>query len=76
VNSILTVLGLLFAAFIIVMVPSLVSQYTPIYGPVGVAECAKAVVLCGVLSGVGGWLIYRSGSDGPFLLKLFLFALL
>ena len=75
-NSILTVLGLLFAAFIIVMVPSLVSQYTPIYGPVGVADCAKAVLLCGVLSGVAGWLIYRSGSDGPFLLKLFLFALL
>jgi hypothetical protein len=76
VNSVITALGLLFALFIIVMVPGLVSQYTPIYGPVGVADCTKAVLFCSVLAGVAGWLIFRSGSDGPFLLKLFLFGLL
>lgn len=75
-NSVITALGLLFAAFIIVMVPGLVSQYSSIYGPVGVADCTKAVLFCGVLAALAGWLLLKSGSDGPFLLKLFLFALL
>ncbi|MDQ2855101.1 MAG: glycosyltransferase family 39 protein [Acidobacteriota bacterium] len=75
-NSILIILGLLFSAFIIIAVPSLVSQYTPVYGNVDTVECLKAVLFCTALSGVAGWLIYRSGEDGAFLLKLFLFAVL
>lgn len=75
-NSTLTILGFLFAAFIILAVPSLVSPYTPVYGHVDLVDCVKAVLFCGALAGVAGWLIYRSGEDGSFLLKLFLFALL
>src|SRR5258708_14588836 len=75
-NSILTFLSLLFAAFIIVVVPSMVAQYAPLYGPVGFGDGIKAVLLCGGLATVAGLFIYRSGTDGHFLLKLFLFALL
>jgi len=76
VNSILTFLALLFAAVIILLVPNLVSQYQPQYGPVASTDCAKAVLLCGALAVAVSWLIRRSGPDGSFLLKLFLFALL
>ena len=65
-----------FAAFIILMVPSLAAPFQDIYGPVGIEDTAKAVLLCTALSAGAGWLIYRSGPDGSFLLKLFLFALL
>ncbi|MCU1266151.1 MAG: hypothetical protein JWM21_2469 [Acidobacteria bacterium] len=75
-NSTLTILGLLFAAFIILMVPSLVTPYASVYGKVDIVECLKAVLFCAALAGAAGWLIYRSGEDGSFLLKLFLFALL
>jgi hypothetical protein len=76
VNSLLTILGFVFAAFIIVAVPSLVSQYSGVYGPVHIEDTVKAVLLCTGLSAVCGWMIYKSGPDGNFLLKLFLFALL
>lgn len=75
-NSLLIVLGLFFAAFIIVMVPGLVSPYTSIYGPVGMADCVNSVLFCAVLAALVSWIVYRSGADGAFLLKLFLFALL
>jgi Dolichyl-phosphate-mannose-protein mannosyltransferase len=76
VNSILTFFALLLSAFIILLVPSLVSPYVPVYGPFTITDAAKAVLLCGALAGVTGWLAYRTGTHGAFLLKLFLSALL
>jgi hypothetical protein len=76
VNSALIALGLFFAAFIIVMVPGLVEPYTSIYGEFGAVQGISAVMFCATLAAVVGWLILRSGPDGEFLLKLFLFALL
>ena len=75
-NSVLAILGFVFAAFIILAVPSLVTPYASVYGPVGFEDTAKAVLLCAGLSAFVGLLIYRSGAEGDFLLKLFLFALL
>lgn len=75
-NSILAILGLVFAAFIILVVPSLVTPYASVYGNVDMVECTKAVLFCIGLAAVAGWLILRSGEDGNFLLKLFLFGLL
>ena len=75
-SSLLTFFALLLAAVIILLVPNLVEPYTQIYGPVTVFDSSKAVLLCSVLATLAGWLIYRSGSQGPFLLKLFLSALL
>jgi len=76
VNSILTFFALLLSAFIILLVPSLVSPYVPVYGPFTITDASKAVLLCGALAGVTGWLAYRTGTHGAFLLKLFLSALL
>ncbi len=76
-SSILTIISIVFACFIILFVPSLVAQYTPIYGQVGMIDCLKAVLFCAAIAGVAGWLIYKSDSEeGTFLLRLFLFALL
>ena len=75
-NSVLTFLALLLAVVIILAVPSLVSQYQPLYGPVAAIDCAKAVLLCGALAVGVSLLIHRTGSHGSFLVKLFLFALL
>src|SRR4051794_29751740 len=58
------------------MVPSLVAPYMADYGPVGMGDCANAVSFCAAIAAVFGWLMHRSGPDGKFLLRLFLFALL
>lgn len=58
------------------VVPGLVTPYASVYGPVGIDATVKAVLLCAGLSAVVGLMIYKSGPDGNFLLKLFLFALL
>jgi hypothetical protein len=76
VNSLLIILGFIFAFFIIVFVPTLVTPYADVYGPVGIEACVKSVLVCSALCGIFGFVIYRSGPDGNFLLKLFLFALL
>jgi hypothetical protein len=76
VNSILTFFALLLSAFIILLVPSLVSPYVPVYGPFTITDASKAVLLCGALAGVTGWLVARTETHGAFLLKLFLSALL
>jgi hypothetical protein len=76
VNSILTFFALLLSAVIILLVPSLVSPYVSVYGPVTITDASKAVLLCGALTAVTGWLVYRTENHGAFLLKLFLSALL
>src|SRR5882757_296093 len=74
-NSILTFFSLLLAAAIILVVPGLVTPYVDVYGPVSVFDMAKAVLLCSALTAFVGWIVYRV-EHGPFLLKLFLAALL
>ena len=53
-NSILTFLALLLSAFIILLVPSLVSTYVPVYGAFTITDASKAVLLCGALAVVTG----------------------
>lgn len=74
-NSTLTFLGLFLAAVIILLVPSLVSPYAAVYGPVTMTDCAKAVLLCSLLGALAGWFSYGTEIHGGFLLKLFLSAL-
>jgi len=76
VNSVLAILIFVLAVFIILAVPALASPYTDIYGQVHVEDTIKAVLVCTGMSALCGWMIYRTGDDGNFLLKLFLFALL
>lgn len=74
-NSTLTFLALLLAATIILVVPGLVTPYAYIYGQVTVFDGAKAVLLCSGMAALAGWFVSRN-EHGPFLLKLFVAALL
>src|SRR5437867_3241102 len=75
-NGILTFSALLICALIVLAVPTLVAPYAAVYGTVTVFDTGKAILLCGALAAVAGFFTYRSGSNGPFLLKLFVVALL
>ena len=75
-NSILTFAALLICTLIVIAVPTLVAPFAADYGAVSVYDTSKAVLLCGALATVVGFFAYRNGSDGPFLLKLFVVGLL
>lgn len=75
-NSLLTLSALIICAAIVLAVPTLVAPYAADYGRVTAFDTGKAILLCAALAAVAGHLSYRSGSNGPFLLKLFVGALL
>ena len=75
-KGLLTLSALVIAAVIVLAVPTLVEPFAADYGGVTVFDTGKAVLLCAVLSAVVGYFSYRSDSNGPFLVKLFLCALL
>lgn len=76
-NGLLTLLAILLCVLVVFLVPSLIApSFVAAYGPVTVFDTAIAVVLCAVLAAVAGLMVYRSGRDGPFLLRLFIAALL
>jgi hypothetical protein len=75
-NALLTLLYLTLGAAIIVVVPPMVAPYVGDYGVVTTADTAKAVLLCTTLAVVAGLYAYKQGADGPFLLRLFIAALL
>lgn len=74
-NVVLTFVSILVCAFIVVAVPSMVTPYVAEYGPVTVFDTSKAILLCTALASLAGLFAYRQ-STGPFLLKLFISALL
>ena len=75
-NALLTLLYLVLCSVIVVFVPSLVAPYVVDYGVVTTGDTAKAVLLCTVFAAVAGFYSYKQGAEGPFLLKLFIAALL
>lgn len=75
-NGLIAFSSLLICAVIVLAVPTLVAPYAADYGTVTVFDTGKAVLLCGTLAAVAGFFAYRNGANGPFLLKLFVFALL
>ncbi|MFN2492457.1 MAG: glycosyltransferase family 39 protein [Pyrinomonadaceae bacterium] len=75
-SGLLTFLCILVGAMIVVAVPWLVVPYTADYGTVTVFDTGKAVLLCGILATIAGYAAFRQGVNGPFLLKLFVSALL
>src|SRR6185503_934117 len=72
----LTLSVLVLGALIVLAVPTLVSPYAAEYGGVTILDTGKAVLLCAAFATVAGYFSYRSDSNGPFLLKLFVGALL
>ncbi len=76
-NGLLTLLSILLCVLVVFLVPTLIApSYVAAYGPVTVFETSLAVVLCTVMATVAGLMVYRSERDGPFLLRLFVAALL
>lgn len=75
-NALLTLLYLLLCVGIVIFVPPLVVPYVGDYGAFTAIDASKAVLLCTALAAVVGIYAYRRGADGPFLLRLFVAAML
>jgi hypothetical protein len=75
-NAVLTLSYLVICAAVIVFVPTLVAPYAADYGVVTSIDAANAVLLCTALAALAGFYSYKQGADGPFLLRLFMAALL
>jgi hypothetical protein len=75
-NALLLLLYLLLCVGIVIFVPPLVAPYASDYGIFTSFDAAKAVLLCTALAAVAAFYSFRKGTDGPFLLRLFVAALL
>lgn len=75
-NGLLTLSALVICALIVLAVPTLVAPYAADYGGVTAFDTGKAILLCAAFAAVAGYFSYRNRSNGPFLLKLFVSALL
>lgn len=75
-NALLTLFYLLLCVGIVIFVPPLVVPYVADYGAFTAVDAAKAVLLCTALAAVVGVYAYKRETDGPFLLRLFVAALL
>ncbi len=75
-NAALTLFYIVLCTALVVFVPTLVQPYVSDYGPVTTADAAKAVLLSTALASLAGLYAYRQGTDGPFLLRLFIAGLL
>lgn len=75
-NGLLTFLYLVLCAAIVVFVPPLVAPYMSDYGAVTIFDAAKAVLLCTALASLAAFYAYKQGTNGTFLVRLFIAALL
>jgi hypothetical protein len=75
-NALLLLLYLLLCVGIVIFVPPLVAPYSNFYGIFTGFDAAKAVLLCTALAAVAGYYSYKRETDGRFLLRLFVAALL
>jgi hypothetical protein len=75
-NALLTLLYLLLCVGIVIFVPPLVVPHTSDYGIFSGFDAAKAVLFCTALAAAAGLYAYKREIDGPFLLRLFVAALL
>jgi hypothetical protein len=75
-NAVLTILALATCGVIILVVPSQVAPFAADYGVITAASTGKAVLLCVALAALAGLYSYRQAANGPFLLKVFICALL
>jgi hypothetical protein len=75
-NALLTLLYLLLCVGIVIFVPPLVVPHASDYGIFTGFDAAKAVLFCTALAALAGFYAYKREIDGPFLLRLFVAALL
>ena len=75
-NALLTLLYFILCAGIVIFVPTLAAPHAAHYGVISVFDTSRAVLLATVLASLAGYYAYKQGADGPFLLRLFIAALL
>jgi len=75
-NALLTLLYLILCVGIIAFVPTLVVPHVNEYGVFSGFDAAKAVLLCTTFAAIAGYYSYKRETDGQFLLRLFVAALL
>ena len=75
-NAVLTVFGLLIVAFIVLAVPTIVAPHSADYGMTFGLIVRRRSCFCGVLGSFAGWIFYKQRENGPFLLRIFVAALL
>ena len=75
-KALLTLLYLVLCAGIVIFVPPLAAPHAELYGFISIFDTSRAVLLTTVLTSIAGYYAYRQGVDGPFLLRLFVAALL
>jgi hypothetical protein len=75
-NALLIFLALLLCIAMLVFLPTMVAPFAAEIGHVGTSDVAKAILFGLALSFFAALYARRQGKDGPFLLKLFLGALL
>jgi hypothetical protein len=75
-NALLTLLYLLLCVGLVIFVPPLVAPHASYYGIFTGFDAAKAVLFCTALAALAGFYAYKRETDGPFLLRLFVAALL
>jgi hypothetical protein len=75
-NALLTLLYIILCVGVVIFVPPLVVPFATDYGVVTSIDCAKAVLLCTALAAIAGFYTYKRTTDGTFLLRLFVSALL
>jgi len=75
-TALLGLLYLVLCGVIIIFVPVLVEPYFAQYGVVSILDTSRAVLLTTVAASLAGYFSYKQRSDGTFLLRLFVAALL
>ncbi len=75
-NALLLLLYLLLCVGIVIFVPPMVLPFANDYGIFSAVDAAKAVLLCTALATLAGIYAYKRETDGPFLLRLFVAALI
>ena len=75
-NALITLLYLALCVGIVIFVPPLVTPFVKDYGVFSAFDAAKAVLLCTGLATVVGYYCYKRETDGTFLLRLFVSALI
>jgi hypothetical protein len=75
-SALLGLFYLLLCGVIVIFVPTLVAPHASQYGLVTVFDTSRAVLLTTALAGPAAYYAYKQGTDGIFLLRLFIAALL
>jgi hypothetical protein len=75
-NALLIFLYLALCVLIVVFVPTFAAPYAAAYGHLTSIDMANAVLLCTALAFIAGIYSYKQGAQGPFLLRLFIAAVL